>query len=102
MKIILNNFKRSTTFQEALRGPQLSHCRLLEFVFDRLQRYLEALTSQKQRRARCGVRLMNKLVPLLAKMEQQDRNLILFLAGRVSQKRGGMKAGRKPASTSAT
>jgi transcriptional regulator with XRE-family HTH domain len=51
--------------------------------------------------SRSGVRLMNKLVPLLAKMEQQDRNLILFLAGRVSQKRGGMKAGRKPASSSA-
>jgi transcriptional regulator with XRE-family HTH domain len=51
--------------------------------------------------SRSGVRLMNKLVPLLAKMEQQDRNLILFLAGRVSQKRGGMKARRKPASTSA-
>jgi transcriptional regulator with XRE-family HTH domain len=52
--------------------------------------------------SRSGVRLMNKLVPLLAKMEQQDRNLILYLAGRVSQKRGGMKAGRKSASSSAT
>jgi transcriptional regulator with XRE-family HTH domain len=52
--------------------------------------------------SRSGVRLMNKLVPLLAKMQQQDRNLILFLAGRVSQKRGGKKAGRKATSTSAT
>src|SRR5205085_7272780 len=31
--------------------------------------------------SRRGVRLMNKLVPLFAKMEQQDRDLILFLAG---------------------
>jgi hypothetical protein len=44
---------------------------------------------------------MRKLLPLLAKMEQQDRNLILFVAGRVSKKRGGMKAGRKPASNTA-
>jgi hypothetical protein len=31
-------------------------------------------------------------------MDQEDRNLILFLAGRVSKKQGGMKAVRKPAS----
>ncbi len=52
--------------------------------------------------SRRGVRLMNKLVPLFAKMEQQDRNLILFLAGRVSKKRGSMKAGRKLASSTAS
>jgi hypothetical protein len=39
---------------------------------------------------------MQKLRPLLAKMDQEDRNLILFIAGRVSKKRG-MKAGRKAA-----
>jgi len=51
--------------------------------------------------SRSGALLMRKLLPLLAKMEQQDRNLILFVAGRVSKKRGGMKAGRKPASSTA-
>jgi hypothetical protein len=44
---------------------------------------------------------MRKLLPLLAKMEQQDRNLILFMAGRVSNKRGGMKAGRKASNAAA-
>ena len=38
---------------------------------------------------------MRKPVSLLAKMSQDDRNLILFLAGRVSKKQGDMKAGRK-------
>src|SRR6266404_3653301 len=49
--------------------------------------------------SRSGALLMKKLVSLLAKMDQEDRNLILFLAGRVSKKQGGMKAGRKPASS---
>jgi hypothetical protein len=44
---------------------------------------------------------MNKMVGLLAKMDQEDRNLILFLAGRVSKKPGGMEAGRKTASSAA-
>ena len=44
---------------------------------------------------------MRKLVPLLATMSQDDRNLILFLAGRVSKKRGRAKAGRKSASSAA-
>jgi transcriptional regulator with XRE-family HTH domain len=48
--------------------------------------------------SRSGALLMKKLVSLLAKMDQEDRNLILFLAGRVSKKQGGMKAVRKPAS----
>jgi len=43
--------------------------------------------------------LMRKLVSLLAKMSQDDRNLILFLAGRVSKKQGGMKTRRKVASS---
>ena len=51
--------------------------------------------------SRSGVLLMKKMVGLLAKMDQEDRNLILFLAGRVSKKRGGMKAVRKPASRAA-
>jgi hypothetical protein len=42
---------------------------------------------------------MRKLVCLLAKMSQGDRNLILFLAGRVFKKQGGMKAGQKLASS---
>jgi hypothetical protein len=49
--------------------------------------------------SRSGALLMRKMLPLLAKMDQEDRNLILFLAGRVSNKRGGKKAGRKPASS---
>jgi hypothetical protein len=44
---------------------------------------------------------MRKLLPLLAKMDQEDRNLILFMAGRVSQKQGGMKARRKSAASAA-
>jgi hypothetical protein len=39
--------------------------------------------------------LMRKLLSLLANMSQGNRNLILFLAGRVFKKQGGMKAGRK-------
>jgi transcriptional regulator with XRE-family HTH domain len=51
--------------------------------------------------SRSGLLLMNKMVGLLAKMDQEDRNLILFLAGRVSKKRRGMKAVRKPVSSAA-
>ena len=47
--------------------------------------------------SRQGKMLMQKLVPLLAKMSQDDRNLILFMAGRVSRKRG-TKVKRKAAS----
>jgi transcriptional regulator with XRE-family HTH domain len=46
--------------------------------------------------SRSGSLLMKKMVGLLAKMDQEDRNLILFLAGRVSKRQGGTKAGRKP------
>jgi hypothetical protein len=42
---------------------------------------------------------MRKLVSVLAKISQGDRILILFLAGRVFKKQGGMKAGRKLASS---
>jgi hypothetical protein len=49
--------------------------------------------------SRSGALLMKRLVSLLAKMDQEDRNLILFLAGRVSKKRGGVKAVRKAASS---
>ena len=44
---------------------------------------------------RSGASLMRKLLRLLAKMSQDDRNPILFIAGRVSKKQGGVKAGRK-------
>jgi len=56
-------------------------------------------TEDSLESSRSGVLLMKKMVGLLAKMDQQDRNLILFLAGRVSKKRGGMKAVRKSASS---
>jgi transcriptional regulator with XRE-family HTH domain len=36
--------------------------------------------------SRSGVRLMRRLVPLLAKMDQRDRQLILLLAGKASQR----------------
>ena len=52
--------------------------------------------------SRSGKLLMHKLVPLLAKMSQADRNLILFMAGRVSKKQGGLKRGRKLLASSAT
>jgi transcriptional regulator with XRE-family HTH domain len=58
-------------------------------------------TEDSLESSRSGVLLMKKMVGLLAKMDQQDRNLILFLAGRVSKKRGGMKAGLKLASSAA-
>jgi len=51
--------------------------------------------------SRSGHLLMNKMVGLLAKMDQEDRNLILFLAGRASKKRGSMNARRKLASSAA-
>ena len=37
--------------------------------------------------SRAGLRLMDKLIPLIAKMNQPDRNLILFLAKKVGHKR---------------
>ena len=37
--------------------------------------------------SRPGLRLIGKLIPLIAKMDQPDRNLILFLAGKVAQKK---------------
>ena len=49
-------------------------------------------TEDSLESSRSGALLMKKMVGLLAKMDQEDRNLILFLAGRVSKKRGGMKA----------
>ena len=57
-------------------------------------------TEDSLESSRSGALLMRKLLPLLARMDQEDRNLILFLAGRVS-KQGGMKAGRKLASRAA-
>ena len=51
--------------------------------------------------SRSGALLMKKMVALLAKMDQKDRNLILFIAERVSKKQGGTKTGRKLASSAA-
>jgi hypothetical protein len=51
--------------------------------------------------SRSGALLMKKLVSLLAKMDQEDRNLISFLAGRVSNKQGGVKVGRTASSAAA-
>jgi transcriptional regulator with XRE-family HTH domain len=56
-------------------------------------------TEDSLEASRAGASLMRKLVSLLAKISQDDRNLILFLAGQVSKKR--MKAGRKLASRTA-
>jgi hypothetical protein len=58
-------------------------------------------TEDSLESSRSGALLMRKLLPLLAKMSQDDRNLILFMAGRVSKKQGGMKAGRKLVSSAA-
>jgi transcriptional regulator with XRE-family HTH domain len=64
-----------------------------------LPKSIKGSTEDSLESTRSGSLLMNKMVGLLAKMDQEDRNLILFLAGRVSKKRGGMKAGRKLAAS---
>ena len=64
-----------------------------------LPKSIKGSTEDSLESSRSGSLLMKKMVGLLAKMDQEDRNLILFLAGRVSKKRGGMKAGRKLASS---
>jgi transcriptional regulator with XRE-family HTH domain len=56
-------------------------------------------TEDSLESSRSGALLMKKLVSLLAKMSQDDRNLILFLAGRVSKKQGRVEAERKRASS---
>ncbi|HEY6128184.1 MAG TPA: helix-turn-helix domain-containing protein [Candidatus Acidoferrum sp.] len=64
----------------------------------------EAAKSKKEdslESSRSGALLMRKMLPLLAKMSQEDRNLILFIAGRVSKKQGSTRAGRKSASSAA-
>ncbi len=58
-------------------------------------------TDKSLESSRSGQLLMHKLVPLLAKMSQDDRNLILFMAGRVAKRRDRMKRGRKAASGTA-
>jgi hypothetical protein len=58
-------------------------------------------TDKSLESSRSGKWLMQKLAPLLAKMSQDDRNLILFMAGRVAKSQGGMKRGRKVASITA-
>jgi len=59
---------------------------------------MKGSTENSLESSRSGSMLMRKMVGSLAKMDQEDRNLILLLAGRVSKKQGGTKAGRKPAS----
>jgi hypothetical protein len=58
-------------------------------------------TEDSLEASRSGASLMRELVSLLVKMSQDDKSLILFLAARVSKKQGGMKAGRKLASSTA-
>jgi transcriptional regulator with XRE-family HTH domain len=58
-------------------------------------------TEDSLESSRSGALLMKKMVALLAKMDQEDRNLILFMAWRVSKKQGGTRAGRKLASSAA-
>jgi transcriptional regulator with XRE-family HTH domain len=59
-------------------------------------------TDKSLESSRSGALLMKKLVSLLAKMSQDDRNLILSVAGRVAKKQGGLKRGRKLLASSAT
>lgn len=61
----------------------------------------KAGTENSLESSRSGALLMKKLLPLLAKMDQGDRNLILLLAGRVSKKQSGTRAGRKLTSRAA-
>src|SRR6266404_9198174 len=79
-----------------------SHCDQLMFDCDKppaLPKSAKPSTEDFLESSRSGALLMRKLLPLLAKMNQDDRNLILFMAGRVSKKQAGMKAGRKLASS---
>jgi len=64
-----------------------------------LTKSIKGSTENSLESSRSGSLLMKKMVGLFAKMDQEDRNLILFLAGRASKKQGGKKAGRKPASS---
>src|ERR1700751_6428280 len=66
---------------------------MYQLVYDGKE--LPALPKPRKARAtnswessRAGVRLMNKLIPLIAKMAKPDRDLILFLAGKVAHKQG--------------
>jgi transcriptional regulator with XRE-family HTH domain len=64
-------------------------------------KFIKQNTENSLESSRSGALLMKKMVALLAKMDQKDRNLILFIAERVSKKQGGTKAGRKLASSAA-
>jgi transcriptional regulator with XRE-family HTH domain len=49
--------------------------------------------------SRAGVCLMQKLIPLLAQMNQEDKRLILYIAGKVSRKmRRASRKSRRPVS----
>jgi transcriptional regulator with XRE-family HTH domain len=64
-------------------------------------KFIKQTTENSLESSRSGALLMKKMVALLARMDQKDRNLILFIAERVSKKQGGTKAGRKLASSAA-
>ena len=87
-------------FARALELP------LYHLMFDRDKppappKSIKGGTENALESSRSGSLLMKKMVGLLAKMDQEDRNLIPYLAGRVSKKRGGTKTVRKPASSAA-
>jgi transcriptional regulator with XRE-family HTH domain len=77
---------------------------LYQLMFDgdkppALPKFAKHAKEESLESSRSGALLMRKLVSLLAKMSQDDRNLVLFLAGRVSKKQGRVKAERKRASS---
>ena len=79
-------------FARALKLP------LYHLMFDGdklpvLPKSVKRRTEDPFESSRSGAMLMKKLASLLAKMSQDDRNLILFMAGRVSMNRGGPRAG---------
>jgi len=89
------------TLQEFARALKLP---LYHLMFDgdkppALPKSAKHMKEESLESSRSGALLMRKLVSLLAKMSPDDRNLVLFLAGRVSKKQGRVKAGRKPASS---
>jgi len=62
---------------------------------------IKGSTENSLESSRSGPLLMKQMVGLLAKMDQEDRNLILFLAGTSVQQTRRQESGRKPASSAA-
>ena len=91
------------TLEKFARALELPLCHLM-FDGDKPPappKSIKGSTENSLESSRSGALLMKKMVALLAKMDQKDRNLILFIAERVSKKQGGTKAGRKLASSAA-